>query len=154
MFRLVIQDLEQYQKKTSCSGRAVVLYFISHRYLPVLIYRISRWLFEIRLKPVSYVVFLVNYYLCRVEISPKVKIDGGLILPHPMNVVIGAHSVGRNCTIFQNVTLGAVKFDVEFSSESRPIIGNNVTFYANSGAFGNINVPDHTIVKFGSIINE
>src|SRR5471032_2390774 len=41
------------------------------------------------------------------DISPASKIGFGLLLPHPVGIVIGGGVVvGENCTIFQNVTCG------------------------------------------------
>lgn len=83
------------------------------------------------------------------------------IIPHPVGIVIGKEngvSIGENCTIMQNVSIGIAKLgdlkgpsigDNVFIGASAIIvgdikIGNNVNIGA--GSFVNFNVPDNSLV--------
>lgn len=66
--------------------------------------------------------------------------------PHPVGIVISKETViGRNCAIFQNVTIGT------WNNKS-PTIGNNVKIYANSVIIGGIKIGDNAIIGAGSVV--
>jgi serine O-acetyltransferase len=93
------------------------------------------------------------------SIAPTARLEGGLILPHPIGIVIGPGvEVGPRAWIFQNVTLGGspgregmpkVGPDARIwpgAVLAGPIkVGANVVIGAN--AIVTVDVPDHTIVR-------
>lgn len=54
--------------------------------------------------------------------------------------VVIAKSAGKNCTIFQDVT-------VEFSKDGCPIIGDNITIYAKSVVIGSIKIGNNVTCR-------
>lgn len=89
-------------------------------------------------------VFLCNDF----KVGIKYVFDKKILFPHPIGIVIGKKvEIGRKCTIYQNVTLGT-KDGVTY-----PIIGDDVTIYANSVVFGNITIGNNVIIGAGSIVN-
>jgi len=67
-----------------------------------------------------------------IDISKTVKIDKGLVLPHPIGITFGCYVVAaKNCTIYQNVTLGA-------KNNKYPTMCDGVTIYPNSVIVGDI----------------
>lgn len=82
-------------------------------------------------------------------ISAKASIAGGLHMPHPTGVVIGEGVVlGRNATIFQNVTIGSG----DLGAGAYPIIGDNVTIFANAVIVGAIRIGDGAKIGAGAIV--
>jgi serine O-acetyltransferase len=93
------------------------------------------------------------------SIAPTARLEGGLILPHPIGIVIGPGvEVGPRAWIFQNVTLGGspgregmpkVGPDARIwpgAVLAGPIkVGANVVIGAN--AVVTVDVPDHTLVR-------
>ena len=93
------------------------------------------------------------------SIAPTARLEGGLILPHPLGIVIGPGvEVGPRAWIFQNVTLGGspgregmpqVGPDARIwpgAVVAGPIeVGANVVIGAN--AVVTVDVPDHTLVR-------
>ena len=74
-----------------------------------------------------------------------------VFLPHPIGLVIGKKvALGKNCTIYQNVTIGAKNF----LAESYPQIGNNVTIYANAILIGDIVIGDNCIIGAATLVNK
>ncbi|MDH6307772.1 serine O-acetyltransferase [Dysgonomonas sp. PFB1-18] len=62
------------------------------------------------------------------------------ILPHPIGIVIGRGVVlGENCAIYQNVSIVS-------KQESYPIIGDNVTIYANAVLIGKIRIGNNVVI--------
>ena len=70
----------------------------------------------------------------------------GTKFPHPVGIVIAKGViVGKNCTIFQNVTIGCKKYKT-------PVIGDNVCIYPNSIIFGDITIGDNAIIGAGAVV--
>ncbi len=83
-----------------------------------------------------------------VYLSPDTKLNGKVVLPHPHNIQIGLGVViGKNCTIYQNVTIGQ-------KNNRYPIIGDNVTIYPHACIFGDIKIGDNVVVGAGAIVNK
>ena len=76
----------------------------------------------------------------------------GTRFPHPVGIVI--HKcviVGKNCSIYQNVTIGGPKLD-ENNEYQVPKLGNNVTIFPNSCVIGAIEIGDNAIRGAGSVV--
>lgn len=74
-------------------------------------------------------------------------IGGGLLLPHPNGVVIhpGA-SIGPNCLIFQQVTIGMR------GSEGLPIIGGHVDIGAGAKILGAAHIGSHALIGANAVV--
>lgn len=69
-----------------------------------------------------------------------------VFLPHPRNVVIGDYvSIGNNCKIYQDVTLGQ-------SKGKFPKIGNNVIIYAGAKVIGDVSIGDNCIIGANAVV--
>ncbi|MDO4975407.1 MAG: serine acetyltransferase [Alphaproteobacteria bacterium] len=78
-------------------------------------------------------------------------LERGTKFPHPIGIVInGGAKIGKNCTIWQNVTIG-VAFSKRHKREF-PIICDNVQIYANSVVLGGITIGNNAIVGAGSVV--
>ena len=76
----------------------------------------------------------------------KMYRDKNLKLVHPVGIVFSDQVVfGQNCQIFQNVTLGC-------KNGKAPILGDNVTVFANSSVIGGIHIGDNAIIGAGSVV--
>lgn len=69
-----------------------------------------------------------------------VNIGEGMAISHGFASAIGAISIGRNFTAFQQVTVGAA------GNRGTPIIGNDVTVYAGAVIVGNIKIGNNAII--------
>jgi len=73
-------------------------------------------------------------------------------LPHPVGIVIGYKvRLGYDCTVYQNVTIGA-KSNEDAANLKYPILGNNVTIYANSVIIGDLKIGDNAIIGAGTVV--
>jgi len=88
--------------------------------------------------------------LCRpmasLGLHRRTKIGPGLRILHGDGTYVAADEIGKNCTIFQQVTIG-------FARTGRvPIIGNNVTVYAGAKILDGVKVGDNAIIAANSLV--
>jgi serine O-acetyltransferase len=83
---------------------------------------------------------------CHIHLDSK--LGPGLMLPHPVGIVIGAGAeIGANATIFQTVTVGKAG-----KSETYPVIGDDVTIYPNAVVIGPIRVGNRAVIGAASVV--
>jgi serine O-acetyltransferase len=74
------------------------------------------------------------------------EIGAGLFLQHGFSTIINANSIGTNCWINQQVTIG-------FSNKTdRPTLKNNVTVYAGAKIIGNVVIGNNVIVGANAVV--
>ena len=73
-------------------------------------------------------------------------IGGGLFIQHGFSTYIAAQSIGENCWINQQVTIG-------YKDNTRPpIIGNNVTITCGAKVLGPITIGNHVTVGANAVV--
>ena len=76
-----------------------------------------------------------------IEIHPGAKIGKGFFIDHGMGVVIGETAeIGKNCVMFQNVTLGGTG---KHTGKRHPTIGDNVLIGTGATLLGHIKVGNN-----------
>ena len=93
----------------------------------------------------------ILYPLCRPKPTPYIAvvdegIGPGLVIHYGWSTGIGAKKIGKNCYIFQNVTIGYL------NETDKPTIGDNVTIYAGAKILGNVKVGDNCIVGANAVV--
>lgn len=79
------------------------------------------------------------------------QVGEGLVIQHGFGTRIGCSKMGKNCQVWQGVTLGKVRSGLD---QPRPIIGDNVKIYANSLVLGGITIGDNVIIGAASVVLE
>jgi len=93
----------------------------------------------------------VNRFLTGADISCSAEIGEGLALPHSGGVVIGGLCViGRNCVIYQQVTLG-YRGDHD-RSDGQPHVGNDVMVGAGAKILGPVKIGDGAVVGANAVV--
>ena len=91
--------------------------------------------------------------VCCIQDLPKFK-KQNTYFPHPIGIVIHPDvQIGKDCVIFQNVTIGRGKY-IEHNKSDVPVIGNNVTIYANAVLINGIKIGDNAIIGAGAIVTK
>ncbi|WP_367757266.1 serine O-acetyltransferase [Flavobacterium sp. WC2430] len=92
------------------------------------------------------------YFCNHLTVGIKYLHSQKVIFPHPVGIVIGKKVVlGKNCIIYQNVTIGT-KDTENYKDAAYPIIGDNVTIFANSVIFGGITIGSNSVIGCGSVV--
>ncbi|NHH99067.1 serine acetyltransferase [Oceanimonas sp. MB9] len=85
-----------------------------------------------------------------VFLSSRTEIGEGLHLPHPSSIVIGGGlSLGKNCRIYQQVTLAGAP---NAHTGLMPRVGNNVTIYPGTKIIGAGKVGNNVIIGANSVV--
>ena len=103
---------------------------------------------------------LILFFKC--DISPYAEVPWSTKFPHYIGIVIGACTLGENCIISQNVTIGAkhrfapshkdAKRTIEERRSLFPVIGSGVDVGSNSCILGDITIGSHSIIGAGSVV--
>ncbi|MCM3116042.1 serine acetyltransferase [Neobacillus sp. MER 74] len=80
------------------------------------------------------------------------SIEGGLCIYHGYATVIQPHKIGKNCSIWQNVTIG--RRPREGRDIDSPTIGNNVNIYTGAIVIGGINIGNNVDIGAGSVVTK
>lgn len=75
------------------------------------------------------------------------NVGEGLVLQHGFSSIIFAEKIGRNCQIWQNVTIGRAH-----DKGPRPVIGNNVKICTGSVVLGGITIGDNSIIGANAVV--
>jgi serine acetyltransferase len=90
---------------------------------------------------------LRHFYGC--TISPRARLYGGLVMPHPNGVVIGPLvTLGPRAWIFQNVTLGGVP-----GKEGMPWVGADARLFTGAFIGGPIRIGDNVFIAANSVVS-
>ena len=75
------------------------------------------------------------------------EIGGGLFIQHGFATMISAKTIGTNCWINQQVTVG-----YRGQSEIPPVIGNSVTITCGAKVLGNITLGDNCTIGANAVV--
>ena len=157
-------DLQKKENRHLSLKEILCRYIFSPSYRVVVCYRIAKYFLDCKFpKKISHLFGrLILVRLNRVpgvEIDPRARIDCGLVLRHPHDIVIGAGSkIGKCVTIFNGVTIGAKtlrELDEDKDIQTRyPIIEDNVTIFTGAKIIGPILIGENSMVGANSVVME
>jgi len=126
-------------------GRAIGCFF---KYLPLQAmfwFRFGSWCRRNHI-PVGGLIQKLIYLSYGLEIMVGADYEGGLYIAHPIGTVIAAKSIGKNCTVIANVTIG-MRNKFEF-----PVIGDNVFIGAGARVLGGITIGDNAVIGANAVV--
>lgn len=141
------------------AGRSVWVkisrFFLKPGIWAVLGYRLGRRLYLYRNLPSRVVLTLYMFLvmlplklLTGIEIYPETKIGAGFYIEHYGTIFISPTAIiGRNCTIFQGVTIGA-----DLGGHKAGVIGDNVIIGAGAKVIGDIVVGNNVFIGANSVV--
>ena len=137
---IIKADLERWIKimEIKYSGSMAVIYLLSF-------YPEFRNLFYYRVGRVSFFLNIICPKMSTLYISSK-DVGEGLFIQHGFATIIAAKSIGKNCWINQQVTIG-------FSSKlDCPVLLDNVAINAGAKVIGNVVIGNNSIVGANSVV--
>ena len=129
--------------------QALTLHRLSHRL----------WRSRLPLKLAARLLSQIGRGITGVEIHPGATIGQGVFIDHGMGVVIGETSeIGRNVTIYHNVTLGGIAPSIN-SNEQRnvkrhPTLQDNVVVGSGAQILGPIVIGKNSLIGSNSVVTK
>jgi len=82
------------------------------------------------------------------DIPVTCTIGGGLLLPHPMGIVIHPDAViGSNCLLMHQTTIGSVARNTRL-----PVLGGHVDVGPGAKILGPVDIGDHAVVGANAVV--
>jgi serine O-acetyltransferase len=106
------------------------------------------------LEVLPYVFQRVILALTGIHLSPDAHIGPGLYIPHGGYIVVGEGRLGRNCNLYQGVTLG-LSVDTLGSPDFQPrlpTLGDGVWVFPGAVIVGAVTVGDNAAVSANSLV--
>jgi serine O-acetyltransferase len=152
-------DLERYHYRLHQSKLAIILLFPGFQ--AVAMYRVSRWL-DTRSKmryfwwwPIivlEAIATRITEIITGIYISPMAQLGAGLLFPHFGGIYIGKRTVlGRNCDIYQGVTIG---YNVHADESGYPVVGDRAFVAAGAKIFGPIQIGNDVAVGANAVVTK
>lgn len=113
-------------------------------------YRVSHFLWKIKLKLVARFLSHLIRWLTGIEIHPGAVIGPGFFIDHGMGVVIGETAeVGADVTLFQGVTLGGKSWQ---KGKRHPTLGDGVVVGAGAKVLGSFSVGARARIGANAVV--
>ena len=136
---IIKEDLNAYDKEYDINGTYVFIL------LQLLFFNKSfRSLFYHRIGYIKSFISFLAPGMTHLNLT-KTPIGGGLLLFHAYNTIIDAESIGRNCRIVSNITIG-------YKNGKRVTIKDNVEILANAVIVGGITIGNNCIIGPGAVV--
>ena len=124
LFKELYEDAKNIQKKDPASRNILEVIILYPGFHILVFHRVSNLLYRHKLKFLARLNSQIGRFFTGIEIHPGAKIGRRLFIDHGMGIVIGeTTTIGNDCTIYHNVTLGGTGKD---KYKRHPDLGNNV----------------------------
>lgn len=148
-----MSDLKYF--KENSPSRSYIAVLLNPCFYSVLLYRLSHFLYKIKLSILAKLVWIINRIIFSVDIDYRAEIGKNFMLVHGIGTVIGFDvKIGKNVKIYQGVTLGGCgkTRNEDRKILTQPIIGDNCIIYTNVCIFGPVKVKSNTKVKACQVV--
>lgn len=96
------------------------------------------------------IIHKINCRITGIQLPIGTKIGKGLLFNHYSGIVLAKSvTIGDNCTIFQNVTIGRT-----WNKTPPPVIGNGVMLCAGCKIIGDVEIGDNVIVGANAVVTK
>ena len=79
------------------------------------------------------------------------QVGGGMLVYHGYATIVFAKSIGKNLSVYQQVTVGRGKM---IDGNDVPIIGDNVSIYAGAVVVGGIKIGNNAVIGAGAVVTK
>ncbi|MFG5408680.1 hypothetical protein ABXN37_11935 [Piscinibacter sakaiensis] len=129
-----------------------VFWFLLPSYQSLFWYRLYHWLHLRNFRTLAWFMYLVNFYVTRVEIPPTTVIGEACLIGHPNGVVLCGR-VGDRFTLYGEGGIGGGMGDGDVGGgPGLPCVGDDVVFAIRAIALGPIRIGDGAKLGPGAIV--
>ena len=140
------EDAKNIMKKDPAARNILEVIILYPGFHILVFHRFAHFLYKCKLLFLARFISQIGRFFTGIEIHPGAKIGRRLFIDHGMGMVIGeTTTIGNDCTIYHNSTLGGTGKD---KYKRHPDLGNNVMVGAGSKVLGPIKIGNY--VKIGA----
>ena len=140
------EDAKNIMKKDPAARNILEVIILYPGFHILVFHRFAHFLYICKLLFLARFISQIGRFFTGIEIHPGAKIGRRLFIDHGMGIVIGeTTTIGNDCTIYHNSTLGGTGKD---KYKRHPDLGNNVMVGAGSKVLGPIKIGNY--VKIGA----
>ena len=140
------EDAKNIMKKDPAARNILEVMILYPGFHILVFHRFAHFLYKCKLLFLARFISQIGRFFTGIEIHPGAKIGRRLFIDHGMGIVIGeTTTIGNDCTIYHNSTLGGTGKD---KYKRHPDLGNNVMVGAGSKVLGPIKIGNY--VKIGA----
>ena len=144
------EDAKNIKQKDPASRNIIEVMVLYPGFHILVFHRIAHFLYRHKLLFVARLISQIARFITGIEIHPGAKIGRKLFIDHGMGIVIGeTTTIGNNCIIYHNVTLGGTGKD---KYKRHPDVGDNVMIGAGSKILGPIKIGNNVKIGAGSVV--
>lgn len=121
--------------------------------LAIIYHRVAHEFYKQDLSLLARLIAEIAHSKTGIDIHPGAQVDQGFFIDHGTGVVIGETCIiGKNVRIYQAVTLGAKRFEVDEEGHLQkeyarhPIVEDNVVIYAGATILGRITIGRGAVI--------
>lgn len=149
-FKELYEDAKNIKDKDPASKNIWEVIILYPGFHILIFHKIAHFLYFHKLLFLARLISQIGRFFTGIEIHPGAKIGKRLFIDHGMGIVIGeTATVGNDCTIYHNVTLGGTGKD---KCKRHPDIGNNVMVGAGAKVLGPIRIGNDVKIGANSIV--
>ncbi len=167
--KVLYEDAVNIKEKDPACKSILEVIFLYPGFHILVNYRFCHYLYTHKFYFLARLLSQLGRFFTGIEIHPGASIGKKLFIDHGIGIVIGeTATIGDNCTIYHNVTLGGTGKNI---NKRHPDIGDNVMIGAGSKILGPIKIGNNvkiganatvvkdipnnvTVIKFGEILNK
>ena len=155
----IIDLIDSYIERDPAAKGRIEVFFTSPGLHAIGIYRLSNFLWSLRLQFFAKVISYLGRLITGIEIHPGSKIGARFFIDHGMGVVIGETSdIGDNVTIYHMATLGGISPSVN-SNEQRnikrhPTLKDNVVVGSGAQILGPVTVGKNAKIGANAVVTK
>ena len=140
------EDAKNIMKKDPAARNILEVIILYPGFHILVFHRFAHFLYKCKLLFLARFISQIGRFFTGIEIHPGAKIGRRLFIDHGMGIVIGeTTTIGNDCTIYHNSTLGGTGKD---KYKRHPDLGNNVMVGSGAKVLGPIKIGNY--VKIGA----
>lgn len=99
--------------------------------------------------PINHIIYKFSFYIfVKLSCDIRQSLPPTTTVPHPTGIVISKQArIGRNVTIYQNVTIGT-----NIGLGKYPKIGDDVVVYSGAAIIGDVNIGENSVIGANSVV--
>lgn len=144
------EDAKNIVKKDPASRNILEVMILYPGFHILVFYRLANLFYRHHFSFLARLISQIGRFLTGIEIHPGAKIGRRLFIDHGMGIVIGeTATIGNDCTIYHNSTLGGTGKD---KSKRHPDLGNHVMVGSGAKILGPIQIGDYVKIGANSVV--